>query len=315
MKGSKKMSESTINESRAENARVDVFDGYHPVVNLLYFAEVIGFSMFFIHPVCLGVSLICAFSYSLYINGKRALRFASRFLLPMLILTALINPAFNHRGVTILLYLPGGNPLTLESILYGIAAATMLITVVSWFSRFNAVITSDKLVYLFGSLAPALSLILTMSLRLIPRYRARLEIIANARERAALYPDKSFIGKISDAVKNRSIMVTWAIENSVETADSMRARGYGLPGRTAFSIYHFDGRDKKALLYILGCGALIFAGSISGAYSFRYFPSVKGEWSGVYAVAFFLVYFLLCAFPLIINIMDDILWKSIESKI
>jgi energy-coupling factor transport system permease protein len=40
--------------------------------------------------------------------------------------TAWLNPLFNHAGVTLLFYLPGGNPVTLESMVYGLAAATML---------------------------------------------------------------------------------------------------------------------------------------------------------------------------------------------
>ena len=71
-------------------------------------------------------------------------------MLPLLVITALINPAFSHQGVTILTYLPSGNPLTLESILYGIYAAFLLITVIAWFSCFNAVMTSDKFMYLSG---------------------------------------------------------------------------------------------------------------------------------------------------------------------
>ena len=48
-----------------------------------------------------------------------------------------------------------------------------------------------------------------------------------------------------------SAMISWALENAIDTADSMKARGYGLPGRTAFSIFIFDKRDLKTLLYIL----------------------------------------------------------------
>lgn len=84
-------------------------------------------------------------------------------MLPLLVITALINPAFSHQGVTILTYLPSGNPLTLESILYGIYAAFLLITVIAWFSCFNAVMTSDKFMYLSGGIIPALSLVLSMS--------------------------------------------------------------------------------------------------------------------------------------------------------
>ena len=50
----------------------DTFAGFHPVVNLLYFALVIGFSMFFLHPVSLLVSLSSASAYAVYLNGKKA---------------------------------------------------------------------------------------------------------------------------------------------------------------------------------------------------------------------------------------------------
>ena len=132
----------------------DTFSSYHPAVSMLYFVLVIGLSMFLNHPVCLGISLVGALVYSIYLKGKKAARFNLIYMLPLLVITALINPAFSHQGVTILAYLPSGNPLTLESILYGIYAAFLLITVIAWFSCFNAVMTSDKFVYLFGRIIP-----------------------------------------------------------------------------------------------------------------------------------------------------------------
>lgn len=99
----------------------------------------------------------------------------------MLIVTALINPAFNHEGVTILTYLDNGNPLTLESITFGAASATMLITVISWFSCYNAVMTSDKFIYLFGKLIPALSLIFSMVLRFVPTFKAQFQRVSDSQ--------------------------------------------------------------------------------------------------------------------------------------
>ena len=113
----------------------DSFSSYHPLVNFLFFTEVLGFSMFLLHPLCLVISLFCALGYDLYLNGKKALGLCLKGILPMMVFTALLNPLFNHEGVTILTYLPSGNPLTLESILYGFAAAAMLATVVLWFCR------------------------------------------------------------------------------------------------------------------------------------------------------------------------------------
>ena len=100
----------------------DAFSSYHPVINFMYFALVLVFSMFFMPPVSLLISLAGAIAYHLYLNGRKALRFQLLFLLPMALMAAILNPAFNHEGATLLAYLPSGNPLTLESIAYGFAA-------------------------------------------------------------------------------------------------------------------------------------------------------------------------------------------------
>ena len=43
---------------------MDTFSSYHPMVNFIYFLMVIGSSMFFMHPVFLGLSLCAAMLYS-----------------------------------------------------------------------------------------------------------------------------------------------------------------------------------------------------------------------------------------------------------
>ena len=104
----------------------DSFSGYHPLVNFLYFGLVIGFSMCLMNPFCLFISLASAMAYLVNLKGRKTLRSSLTMVLPMMLLAALINPAFNHEGVTVLTYLPNGNVLTLESILYGFGAAFML---------------------------------------------------------------------------------------------------------------------------------------------------------------------------------------------
>ena len=101
----------------------DSFSGYHPAVNLLYYCLVLGITMFHLHPAFLAVSLVGAASYCVRLRGKKTLRGMLLGVVPMMLLAAVVNPAFNHQGVTILTYLPSGNPLTLESILYGLTAA------------------------------------------------------------------------------------------------------------------------------------------------------------------------------------------------
>lgn len=292
----------------------DTFSSYHPLVNFLYFGLVLVFSMVFMHPVCLVISLICALTYAVYLNGIKAVRFMLLFMLPMFLMAALINPAFNHEGGTILAYLPNDNPLTLESIVYGIAAATMLISVIAWFSCYNAVMTSDKFVYLFGRVIPALSLVLSMTLRFVPKFKAQIKVVSNAQKCVGRdVSNGGVLQRVKNGLTILSIMVTWALENAIETADSMKSRGYGLRGRTAFSIYRFDKRDRAAVIFLLCCGAYIIAGANLGGVYWRYFPTMKGAPFGLLPASVLLVYFALCITPVVINLMEDRKWNVLRS--
>lgn len=271
--------------------------------------------MFFMHPVSLLISLACALTYAIYLNGKKAVRFSLMYILPMMLMAAVINPAFNHEGMTILTYLPTGNPLTLESILYGLASAVMLASVITWFSCYNAVMTSDKFVYLFGRIIPALSLVLSMTLRFVPKFKVQLHVVSEAQR--CVGRDTStgtMLQRVKNAITILSIMVTWALENAIETADSMKSRGYGLPGRTAFSIYRFDDRDKAAFVWLCFCGFYIIAGWMAGGLSWQYYPIIKGALTGIFPISFQLVYLALCLTPVILNGMEDRKWKHLQSE-
>lgn len=292
----------------------DTFSSYHPSVIFLYFGLVIIFSMIFMHPVCLGISLAAAISYSVYLRGSQAVKFNLLYMLPIFLIAALINPVFNHRGGTILAYLPSGNPLTLESIIYGLAAAAMLIAVITWFVCYTEIMTSDKFVYLFGRVIPAMSLILSMTLRFVPNFKAQFKVVSDAQK--CVGRDISN-GGISHRARNGmtilSIMVTWALENAIETADSMKSRGYGLKGRTAFSTYSFAKRDRTILAFLLVCAIYIVVGAILRGVYWRYFPTMGGAEAGVYTVSVFICYLLLCLTPLLINLREDRKWKALRS--
>jgi len=292
------------------------FKTYHPIVNLIYFVFVIGLSCLILHPLCLLVSFFCAFFYSAMLKGKKALKTNLLYILPLMFIAALMNPAFNHEGVTILLYLPSGNPLTLESLIYGLFSALMLGSVICWFSCFNEIMTSDKFIYLFGKIIPSLSLILSMTLRFVPRFLTQLKVVTNAQKCMGRdVSNGSFIKRIKYGLSILSIMTTWALENAIETADSMKSRGYGLPERTAFSIFAFDKRDKTALFYIIILGAYVLTGFFMGKIDFTYFPSIKAESLSLFSISLFIAYTALCICPIIIEIKEALRWKALKSKI
>ena len=291
----------------------DTFSGYHPLVNFLFFGLVLLFTMCLEHPVPRLLSLAAALSYNLYLNGRKGLRFSLLYMLPMLLLTAVVNPAFSHEGVTILAYLPSGNPLTLESILYGLFAAVMLVAVILWFSCYNAVMTSDKFVYLFGRVIPALSLVLSMTLRFVPQFKAQLHVVSESQRCVGRdVSNGTVLQRARHAITILSIMVTWALENAIETADSMRTRGYGLPGRTAFSIYRFDERDKQALLWLGFCTFVVVSAWLTGGFYWRFYPSIKYMELSPLTVFFHICLAALCFTPLILNVAADRHWKRLQ---
>lgn len=294
----------------------DTFSSYHPMVNFLFFALVLGYTMFFMHPVSLCISLVSAFGYDIYLRGWKTVRFSLLFLLPMMVMTAVLNPAFNHEGVTILTYLPSGNPLTLESIAFGIGAAGMLAAVVLWFSCYTEVMTSDKFVYLFGQVLPALSLILSMTLRFVPKFQAQFRVVREGQKCVGRdISDGNLLTRMKHTTTIFSIMVTWALENAIETTDSMKSRGYGLSGRTAFSIYRFNSRDKWAMAWLLFCGAAILWGAVLGYLDWRYFPTIKGTAVSIGSVMIQLIYFALCSTPVFLNRREDRKWNYLRSEI
>ena len=294
----------------------DRFAEYHPLVNFIYFTLVIGFTMMLSHPLAQLISLVCACVYGVQTQGRQAVSFTLRWCLPMMLMTAFINPAFSHEGVTILLYFPTGNPLTLESILYGLSAGTLLATVMLWFLNFNRVITSDKFIWLFGRIIPAMSLVLSMTLRFIPKFKTQMELTVDAQRSIGRdISQGSLWQRTKIAVTVLSVMITWALENAIETADSMKSRGYGLKGRTAFSIYRFDDRDRGALAFLVFCGFYLLAGTMVKAFGFRYFPSIRYVGLNVVTLSFQFVYLSLCIMPVVLNAAEERKWKAIHSSL
>ena len=121
--------------------------------------------------------------------------------------------------------------------------------------------------------------------------------------------------KLQQALSAFSATVSWAMEQSIISADSMKSRGYGTQGRTAFSIYMFEKRDgiTVALLVMLTIGAAV--PNLVGLMEWTYYPSLTGELFGPIQIAAYLCYGVMCNMPLMIDLMEDRKWNALRSKI
>lgn len=310
------------------------FKGYHPLVNVLFFISIIAFGMLLRHPVYLVISFISSTAYYLKLSGKDGRKTVFRFLLPMLLFVVIINSFFNHYGVTTLFILPSGNNFTFEALVMGIVSGITVVSVIQWFFCCNEVVTEDKFMHIFGRILPKGALVVSMILRFVPLYRRRYKEISQARKCMGLNGTDSFICKMKNTFKNIGILVSWSFENAIETTDSMKARGYGLKGRTYYSRFQWHTSDTLALIPLVLFDALIIFGLVSNSAYCIYNPYViinqPSEIGTTYiinelnltinpfsflSIVSLIAFTLLCFLPLTIDLKEDIKWHRLQSKI
>lgn len=294
----------------------DRFSTYNPIINFLFFVGAFVFGMVFVHPLFLLSSFVLASAYYLTVKGIRGLRLVYG-MIPLFIFMSILNPLFNTSGSTVLFTYSGGRPYTFEALCYGMALSAMFVTVITWFAAYNTVMTSDKLLYVFGKAAPAVSLILTMVLRLVPEYRRKAHQIRSARRCIGkAEADGTGMEKAVNGLVVVSALTSWALEGGIVMADSMKSRGYGCGRRSAFSVYSFGSRDKILTVFMaLLIGVIIFCAIMGGA-RVSYTPEFHiSSINNIYTVAGAAAYFIFLAIPAGMNITEAIIWHILRSKI
>ncbi|HWQ71214.1 MAG TPA: energy-coupling factor transporter transmembrane component T [Desulfitobacteriaceae bacterium] len=290
------------------------FSAVHPLVSFSFFLIIIVFTLLLLHPVFTGISLTAALVFSWLLHGRKGVKFSLVFCIPMFLLIALANPLFNHRGKTVLFYLRD-NPVTLEAVLYGLCAAASLIAVVLWFSCYSKVITSDKFLYLFAKAAPTVALLITMTLRMIPQLKTQLTVVTSAQQAIGLDARSgNVVQRIKRSMRIVSILLSWSMEDGIETADSMKARGYGLKNRTTFSLFKFDKRDGLFLTVVAVLTGTCFAGYFLGLGTMRFYPSVAALKVSGPAVGLYTVFGVLAFLPMIFELRESLKWHSYKLK-
>jgi len=292
-----------------------VFSTYHPIINFGFFVAVIGTGIFLQHPVFITIAVIASLTYALMLGGKGTLKFALCFVLPMIIVFAIVNPLINPRGSTVLFYTKYSQ-VTMEALIYGIIAGFMLATVLLWFSCYNKIMTSDKFVYLFGRIMPAISLIFSMVMRFVPNFKTQIQKISDAQK--CIGRDVSNGTKKEKArhgMKILNIMFTWALENAIDSADSMRSRGYGLKNRSTFSVYRFDARDTLAAIFLAVMTVIVLVGAVCGKCSIEFYPEIVMAPFDVWTMTVYIAYVLLCFFPIAVEVKEVAIWKLTQSRI
>ena len=281
------------------------FEACHPAVNLIYFAAVIFGMLSFQHPAFLAISFLCAFAYSLKRNREKALLF-NLCLLPCIVAFALYYSSYHHFGMTVLWQNHIGNNMTLESFVYGNVLGLQVAGTMIWMSCVYSVFSSDKVVYLFGKVSPQLSLFLAILLRMVPRIKAEAKRIHTARKGLGKGIDQGNLRqRIKNGIRIFSMLISWTIASLATMSDSMRSRGSMLRGRTAFSIYRFDNRDRAYVITLFACLTLTVMAALLGLTDMVYDPLIIWEPILQTDILLCIGYAVLCLMPLILELWTD----------
>lgn len=281
------------------------FESYHPVINLIYFAGTITATLLFRQPVFLAISYMGAFAYCVKRGGRRALVF-DLCLIPLILVFALYYSSYHHFGITVLRRNFIGNNMTVESLLCGLSLGVMLAALVMWLGCVVSIFTADKVVYLFGAVSPRLSLYLAILLRIVPRLKQQAKKISTARSAIGrgLHQGNIF-RKIFNGLCIFSMLVTWLLESLSTISDSMRSRGSGLGGRTAFSIYRFDHRDRALVMGLFACLTGALMAYLLGETAIVFDPRIILNPITAMSVVLYFVFGVLCLLPLMLELWSE----------
>lgn len=288
------------------------FEACHPAVNFIFFASVLYGAVHFQHPVFLAIAYVCAFCYSVKRSGKGAV-IGNLCLLPLVLVFAVYYSAYHHFGVTVLRKNFIGNNMTLESLVYGLVIGFRAAAVCMWLRAMFQVVSSDKVVYLFGKVSPLLSLFLTILLRLIPRIGQEARRIDMAQKGIGRGSNQGNpFRRLVNCLRIFSMLITWMISALALESDSMRARGSLLRGRTAFSIYRFDNRDRTFVIAMFTCITLTAMGVILGASRMWYNPRIIWRPLNGIGVLTAAGYLVLCLMPMGLEIWNA--WRFRQAQ-
>lgn len=285
----------------------------NPIVLMSFLVVAMFWGMVLTHPIFLFVSVACSFvtAFLLEKNTFRKLKFR----IPVMLTIVIINPLFNPRGDTVL-FTYFGRAYTFEALLYGLVLAMIFFTISNWFLCYNALISSDKFLYLFGGIFPSVSLLISMILKFIPQYEQKLHSVLAARNSVGKSLDcETKREKIENVSTVLSALMSIALEGSLTTVDSMRSRGYGLSGRTRFLSYKFRKFDIVSEILILTFSVFMFIVWIRGAASAEFLPSIKISWGSLEFYIGIMVYFILLIMPAVYIVFEEVKWNILESKI
>jgi len=165
--------------------------------------------------------------------GPELTRAARRTVIPMLLLTVLVNALVSRGGLTVIARFGdwgvlGQVNVTLEAVIYGLVLGLRLLVVSLACLLVVCTANPDELLYALRRFSPRSALTATLTTRLIPVLAEDARRLAEAQR---CRPDGGARGARGRLAILRAT-VSGALERSLDVAAVLEMRGYGAAGRT-----------------------------------------------------------------------------------
>jgi len=282
----------------------------HPLINLLYYGCVGISVMVFLHPIFLTTAIILLVLTNLLHGNKEKVKKLSPAFIFMGFIVIVLNPLFVHRGVHILFYFRN-NPITLEAIIYGVVMALMLVCILVLFLSFNAVINGRKFMFLFSKIWPQLGLLLMLTIRFVPLLLRRWrEIYEVQRVRNYSMSQGSVKSRAKIGMLYMQKLLTWSLEEALQSAESMKARGYGLAkNRTSYQVFMMSAKDWGKVISLLVLTGIGIVGAKQEHGVLTIYPEL-GRVMLTYADwLYYGIFVILVSLPLILEGGEQLRWR------
>jgi energy-coupling factor transport system permease protein len=290
------------------------FQSFHPMILLLYYIIALAGIMLYQHPVFLGVAVLLILFIHFLLDGGQELKKWRTMIIVMGVLSLILTPFFNQRGNYILFYL-FEKQVVLEAVWQGVMIALTLVCILTLFLTFNMVITPDKFVFLFSKILPQWALLIMLSMRFVPLLRKRLIEIGDVQRVKGLSVTSGSLKKRAEnGMLLLQTLLTWSLEESIQTADSMTARGYGLEKRSKYQPFYMKKRDWVALVFLVLAGSLVLFGWWLGDGVLTLLPILETVWLQGREWLYFFLFLIFIGFPVWTEGKEMVKWKYLRRK-
>lgn len=228
------------------------------------------------HPLLLGAVALAVLVAAAGSGVLAELGRTARYVVPLAVVFALINPLVVREGLTVFARLGGIPPfgqvdLTVEALLYGCILGARIVVVALAFALFTACVDPDELLKLFRRISFRSALTATLATRLVPVLARDAQRLDQARRSRA---DAADAGRGARVAILRAV-ASGALDRAVDVAATLEVRGYGAAHRGRTAKRPWSRHDLAFLAAAVALVALFVGTAVGGVGHFEAYPLLE----------------------------------------